>query len=62
MVELNVINGTKHLHLGGNVETFEAVIGEPPETSSELTLVQALAKLNQVYVSLHIYKTVELNS
>jgi len=47
VVELNVINGTKHLHLGGNVETFEAVIGEPPETSSELTLVQALAKLNQ---------------
>ena len=48
MVELNVINGTKHLHLGGNVEKFEAVIGEPPETSSELTLFQALDKLNQV--------------
>jgi len=47
VIELNVINGTKHLHLGGNVEKFEAVIGEPPETSSELTLFQALDKLNQ---------------
>ena len=48
MIEISVINGTKHIHLGGNVEAFEAVIGEPPETSSEVTLIQALAKLNQV--------------
>ena len=48
MIEISVINGTKHIHLGGNVEAFEAVIGEPPETSSETTLIQALAKLNQV--------------
>jgi len=47
VIEISVINGTKHIHLGGNVETFEAVIGEPPETSSEVTLVQALDKLNQ---------------
>jgi len=47
VIELNVINGTLHLHLGGNVEKFEAVIGEPPATSSELTLIQALEQINQ---------------
>ena len=48
VIELNVINGTLNLNLGGNVDSFEAVIGEPPATSSELTLIQALGKINQV--------------
>ena len=48
VIELNVINGTLNLNLGGNVDAFEAVIGEPPATSSELTLIQALGKINQV--------------
>ena len=43
-----MINGTLNLNLGGNVDAFEAVIGEPPATSSELTLIQALGKINQV--------------
>jgi len=47
VIELNVINGTLNLNLGGNVDAFEAVIGEPPATSSELTLIQALGKINQ---------------
>lgn len=48
LLELKIINGTHWLHLGGNVETFEAVIGEPPATSSEVTLVQALEEINKV--------------
>ena len=48
VIELRVLNGTQFLNLGGNVETFEAVIAEPPETSSQVTLLQALTKLNQV--------------
>ena len=50
VIELNVINGTHWLNLGGNVETFEAVIGEPPATSSGVTLIQALEKINQVKI------------
>ena len=48
VIELQVLNGTHWLNLGGNVETFEAVIAVPPETSSQVTLLQALTKLNQV--------------
>ncbi len=48
MIELNIINGTHWLNLGGDVETFEAVIGQPPSTSSEVTLLQALEQLNKV--------------
>ena len=48
VIELQVLNGTHWLNLGGNVETFEAVIAVPPETSSQVTLQQALTKLNQV--------------
>lgn len=47
LLELKIINGTHWLHLGGNVERFEAVIGEPPATSSEVTLVQALEEINK---------------
>ena len=57
VIELNVINGTLNLNLGGNVDAFEAVIGEPPATSSELTLIQALGKINQVLKKNTIYKT-----
>ena len=57
VIELNVINGTLNLNLGGNVDAFEAVIGEPPATSSELTLIQALGKINQVLQKNTIYKT-----
>ena len=53
-----MINGTLNLNLGGNVDAFEAVIGEPPATSSELTLIQALGKINQVLQKiLDTYKT-----
>ena len=48
VIQLNVINGTKWVNLGGQIETFEAVIGKPPETSSDLSLAQALIKINQV--------------
>lgn len=48
VIQLNVINGTKWVGLGGNVETFEAVIGRPPMTSSDITLKQALSRINQV--------------
>jgi len=47
VIQLNVINGTKWVNLGGQIETFEAVIGKPPETSSDLSLAQALIKINQ---------------
>ena len=52
-----MINGTLNLNLGGNVDAFEAVIGEPPATSSELTLIQALGKINQVLQKNTTYKT-----
>ena len=48
VIELSVINGTHWLNLGGNVETFKPVIGEPPDTASETTLTQALDRLNEV--------------
>jgi len=47
VLELSVINGTHWLHLGGDVEAFKPVLGEPPETSSETTLMQALGRLNE---------------
>jgi len=50
VIQLNVINGTKWVGLGGNVETFEAVIGRPPMTSSDITLKQALSRINQTSI------------
>ncbi len=48
VIQLNVINGTHWLHLGGDVEDFIAVLGKPPATSSDTTLHDALLKLNSV--------------
>lgn len=48
LLRVAVINGTLWLHLGGNVHDFQLVIGKPPQTSSGISLEQALGELVQV--------------
>ena len=48
LVKLQVINGTNWLNLGGDVHSFKLVLGKPPSTSSDVTLLEALDQLNQV--------------
>ena len=43
LLQLNVINGTQWLHLGGSLDTFDLVLGRPPSTSSDLGLAEAVA-------------------
>lgn len=43
LLQLNVINGTQWLHLGGSLDTFDLVLGSPPSTSSDLGLAEAVA-------------------
>ena len=48
LMSLNVVNGTKWLNLGGNLDDFGLVLGIPPATSSDLTLNSAIEILNKV--------------
>ena len=48
MLKFNVINGTIWLSKDGDVEMFSPVLGLPPASSSDMSLVQAMEKLSQV--------------
>jgi len=47
LLQLNVINGTQWLHLGGSLDTFDLVLGRPPSTSSDMNLAEAVAAASQ---------------
>lgn len=47
LLQLNVINGTQWLHLGGSLDTFDLVLGRPPSTSSDMNLAGAVAAATQ---------------
>ena len=48
LLQINVINGTQWLNLGGQLNDFELVVGKPPETSSDLTLTDVLQRMTNV--------------
>ena len=49
LLSIPVINGTRWLNLGGSVDRFELVVGQPPRTSSDLGLEEAIERAAEAH-------------
>lgn len=56
LFKLNIINGTIWLSQSGDVGKFAPVLGSPPATSSDMSLVQAMQKLSEVLFMTYLEK------